>query len=197
MQGSGNECCKLCNNKPRHKAKSIGRSIASTARSFVPTSMPLGQKGDQNQEALGKSQGGFSTKLHLRAEGKGKPMTLVLSAGQRHETTRFEALMEQGAVKRVGRGRPKLRPKRVLGDKAYSSRKIRHYLKQRGIGYTIPRRIDETRTGPFNRALYQERNYVERAINRLKQFRRVATRYEKRAVNFLAMATLATIMLWL
>jgi transposase len=124
-------------------------------------------------------------------------MTFVLTAGQRHETTRFEVLMEQGAVKRSGRGRPKLRPKRVLGDKAYSSRKIRRYLKRRGIGYTIPRRCDETRTGPFNRALYKERNSVERLINRLKQFRRVATRYEKRAVNFLAMVTLAGILLWL
>src|SRR6266700_364323 len=91
----------------------------------------------------------------------------------------------------------RLRQKRVLGDKAYSSRKIRQYLKRRGIGYTIPRRSNETRTGPFNRALYKERNYVERLINRLKQFRRVATRYEKRAVNFLAMVTLASIMLWL
>lgn len=124
-------------------------------------------------------------------------MTVVLTVGQRQETTKFEVLMEQGAVKRVGRGRPKLGPKRVLGDKAYSSRKIRHYLKRRGIGDTIPRRIDETRTGPFNRALYKERNYVERAMNRLKQFRRVATRYEKRAVNFLGMVTLASLMLWL
>jgi transposase len=105
--------------------------------------------------------------------------------------------MEQGAVKRAGRGRPKVRPKRVLGDKAYSSRKIRHYLKKRGIAYTIPRRSDETRTGPFNRAVYKKRNCVERTINRLKQFRRVATRYEKRAVNFLAMVTLASILLWL
>jgi transposase len=124
-------------------------------------------------------------------------MTVVLTAGQRHETTKFEALMEHGAVKRAGRGRPKLRPKRVLGDKAYSSRKIRRYLKRRGSGYTIARRIDEMRTGPFNRALYKERNYVERAINRLKQFRRVATRYEKRAANFLAMVTLACILLWM
>jgi transposase len=124
-------------------------------------------------------------------------MTVLLTAGQRHETTKFEALMEQGAVKRSGRGRPRLRPKRVLGDKAYSSRKIRQYLKRRRIGFTMPRRCDETRTGPFNRTLYKERNYVERAINRLKQFRRVATRYEKRAVNFLAVVTLATIMLWL
>ena len=124
-------------------------------------------------------------------------MTFVLTAGERHESTKLEALMEQGAVKRVGRGRPKVRPKRVLGDKGYSSRKNRHYLKRRGIGYTIPRRRNETRTGPFNRTLYKERNYVERLINRLKQFRRVATRYEKRAINFLAMVTLASILLWL
>ena len=124
-------------------------------------------------------------------------MTFVLTAGQRHETTKLEALMEQGALKRVGRGRPKVRPKRILGDKGYSSRKIRQYLKHRGIGYTIPRRRNETRTGPFNRTLYKERNYIERLLNRLKQFRRVATRYEKRAVNFLAMVTLASILLWL
>nr|WP_201360144.1 transposase [Dictyobacter formicarum] len=65
------------------------------------------------------------------------------------------------------------------------------------MGYTIARSCDETRTGPFNRALYKERNVVERTINRLKHFRRVATRYEKRAVNFLAMVTLACILLWL
>jgi transposase len=124
-------------------------------------------------------------------------MTFLLTAGQYHEATQLEALMEQGSIKRVGRGRPKVRPQRVLGDKAYSSRKIRRYLKRRGIDYTIPRRSNETRTGPFNRALYKQRNFVERTINRLKQFRRVATRYEKRAANFLAMVTVASIMLWL
>jgi transposase len=124
-------------------------------------------------------------------------MTFVLTAGQQHESTQLEVLMEQGAVKRVGRGRPRVRPKRVLGDKGYSSRKIRQYLKRRGIGSTIPRRLNDPRTGPFNRALYKERNYVERLINRLKQFRRIATRYEKRAVNFLAMVTIASLLLWL
>jgi len=179
------------------RADRLGEALRRWDGDTSPSTCGWGKKGEQNQEALGKSQGGFSTKLHLRAEGKGKPMTFVLTAGERHESTKLEALMEQGAVKRVGRGRPKLRPKRLLGDKAYSSRKIRRYLKRRGIGYTIPRRIDETRTGPFNRALYKERNYAERLINRLKQFRRVATRYEKRAANFLAMVTLASIMLWL
>jgi transposase len=148
-------------------------------------------------EALGRSQGGFSTKVHLRAEGNGKPMAIVLTPGERHETTAFERLMDLGAVKRVGPGRPKLRPRRIVGDKGYSSGKIRAYLRQRGVRYTIPRRTNERRTGPFDRVLYRERNRVERLINRCKQFRRLATRYEKRAENYHGMWVLAAILLWL
>ena len=76
-------------------------------------------------EALGRSQGGFSTKIHLRSAGDQQLMTFVLTPGQRHEAIGFEALMAGGAVKRSGRGRPKQRPGRVVGDKAYSSRHIR------------------------------------------------------------------------
>ena len=124
-------------------------------------------------------------------------MTIVLTPGERHEATAFEALMEQGAVKRPGRGRPKLRPTRVVGDKGYSSRKIRGYLRRHGMRITIPRKTNERRTGPFDRALYRERNRVERLINRFKQFRRLATRYEKRADNYHGMWVLAAILLWL
>jgi transposase len=126
---------------------------------------------------------GFSTKLHLRAEGQGKPMVLRLTAGHRHEQTMFEPLMEAGRVKRRGGGRPGPRPKRVVGDKGYSSGRIRRYLRRKGIGGVIPHKRNEHRHGRFDRAAYRERNRVERLINRLKQFRRVATRYEKRAVN--------------
>jgi transposase len=124
-------------------------------------------------------------------------MTIVLTPGQRHEALVVETLLEQGAVKRPGRGRPKLRPKRVVGDKGYSSRKIRAYLRRRGIRHTIPRKRNERRTGPFNRTLYRERNRVERLINRFKQFRRLATRYEKRADNYHGMWVIAAILLWL
>lgn len=65
-------------------------------------------------EALGRSQGGFSTKIHLRIQGSGKPMVIRLTPGQRHETTEFEPLMEQGAVKRPGAGHPRVRPLRVF-----------------------------------------------------------------------------------
>lgn len=148
-------------------------------------------------EALGRSQGGFSTKIHVRAEGGGHPITFVVTAGQRHESVVFEALMEQGAIKRVGGGRPKRHPQRLVADKGYSSRKIRLYLRQHGIRVTIPHKRNEYRTGSFSRTWYRTRNRVERLINRLKQFRRVATRYENRAENYLSMIMLATIVLWL
>ena len=71
------------------------------------------------------------------------------------------------------------------------------YLRRRGIRYTIPRKSNEHRGGKFDKSLYRLRNRVERCINRLKQFRRIATRYEKKAENYLAMLTLASIMMWL
>ena len=129
----------------------------------------------QPDEALGRSQGGFSPKIHLRAEGGGKPITFLITAGQRHEQSVFETLMERGAVKRAGRGRPRIRPDRVAGDKGYSSRTIRRYLRTRGIGAVIPRQKRERRTW-FDRSAYRRRAWVERLMNRLKGFRRIATR---------------------
>ena len=124
-------------------------------------------------------------------------MTLVLTPGQQHERTVLIPLLEQGSVKRQGRGRPRLRPRRVVGDKGYSRRAIRRYCRRRGIRYTIPRRRTERRTGPFDRALYRTRNQVERLINRCKQWRRLATRYDKRAGNYRAFWLLAATIAWL
>jgi transposase len=151
----------------------------------------------QQREALGRSHGGFSTKIHLRCDGNGLPITFLLTVGERHEAVVFEQLMEQGALKRAGAGRPRLRPKRLRGDPAYSSGKIRRYLRRRGIRITIPRKDNERRRGTFDKTLYRQRNQVERCFNRLKQSRRIATRYEKNAENYLAMLTLASIMMWL
>jgi transposase len=132
----------------------------------------------------------------VRAEGQGKPLAFVLQPGQQHESQAFEPLMEQGAVRRR-RGRPRTRPRRVVGDKAYSNRRIRHWLRHHNIRSTIPRKRDERRRGHFDKTIYKLRARVEQLINRLKQFRRIATRYEKRAKHYLAMVTIGAIVLWL
>lgn len=125
-------------------------------------------------------------------------MTHVLTAGQRHEAPQTAALLERGAVTRPGRGRPRIRPDRVVGDKGYTGRPVRTYLRRRGIGAVIPRRANESRRGVrFDRAAYRERNRVERLINRLKQHRAIATRYEKLEVSYHALLTIACILLWL
>jgi transposase len=151
----------------------------------------------KGHQALGYSRGGFSTKINVRCEPDGKPMTFVLTPGQRHDTIGFVPLMEQGEVNRAGPGRPKQKPDRVVGDRGYSYKDNRAYLRRRGIRHTIPRRPDHQRRGPFNKTYYKMRNRVERLINRLKQFRRIATRYEKLAENYLAMLHIGSILLWL
>jgi transposase len=121
----------------------------------------------------------------------------VLTPGQQHEATVFERLLEQGAVRRAGRGRPRVRPKRVVGDKAYTGRRYRAYCRRRGIRHTIPHQSGEHRRGPFDRAAYRQRNRVERLINRCKQFRSLATRYDKRADSYRTLWVIAATILWL
>jgi Transposase DDE domain len=112
-------------------------------------------------EALGRSQGGFSTKIHLRAEGNGKPITAVLTGGERHEQVALEAVLDQGAIRRQGRGRPRLRPRRVAGDKGYSSPTARRRLRRRGITPVIPTTKGQPRQPDFDRQAYRERNRIE------------------------------------
>ncbi|GAA2326928.1 IS5 family transposase [Streptomyces caniferus] len=164
--------------------------------------------GDQISECLGRSRGGFTTKIHLAAEGRCRPLGLVLTPGHYGDGPLLERVLEQVSVPRTGVGRPRSRPDHVLADKAYTSRKNRRYLRRRGIRHTIPERLDQQRhrhnrgsdggrpTG-FDSERYKKRNTVERAVNRLKGFRAVATRYEKRAYVYLGTVTVATLMIWL
>jgi transposase len=145
----------------------------------------------------------LSTKLHLRTDGHGRPMVLRVTPGQRHEVTQLERLLEGGAVKRSGPdgrpgpGRPRTRPAKLAGDKGYSYPSARRLLRRRGITAVIPTKSDQPRQAHFDRTAYRGRNRVERCVGRLKQFRRIATRYDKRAVNYLAWATLAAALIWL
>ena len=117
--------------------------------------------------------------------------------GQRHEAVLFAQLLESGAVKRRGPGRPTHRPPRMMGDQGYSRRRMRQYARPHGIRITSPRQRTEGRTGPFNRVRYRLRNRLERLMNRGKPCRRLATRDEKRAVNYPAMWLIAATILWL
>jgi transposase len=145
----------------------------------------------------------LSTKLHLRTDGHGRPLVLLVTPGQRHEVTQLQWLLDGGGVKhsqphgRPGRGRPRKRPAKLAGDKGYSFLSARRLLRRRGISAVIPTKSDQRRLPRFDRAAYRGRNQVERSVGRLKQFRRVATRYDKRAVNYLAWVTLAAAVIWL
>lgn len=153
------------------------------------------KKSSPEREALGRSRGGFSTKIHLRCEGTGKLITFLLTPGQESDIEQAKPLMEKGSIRRRS-GQRRLRPQRLVADKGYTSRAFRNYLHRYHIRCTIARRSNEHHRGSFDKQHYKKRNIVERLINRLKQFRRIATRYEKRASNFAAMITIASIFLF-
>jgi transposase len=146
---------------------------------------------------LGKSQGGFSTKVHLKADGAGTPLTVLLTPGQQHESTVVASLLHQGAIRRPGRGRPRIRPCRASGDKGSTGRRTRASLRHRGSRQTIPTLSTEHRSGPFDRATYRRRHLIDNLIARCKQSRALATRYDKPAESFRAAWVIVMTILWL
>ncbi|MGO4749632.1 IS5 family transposase, partial [Streptomyces sp. 2MCAF27] len=154
----------------------------------------------------GRSRGGLTTKIHLACDGRGRPLAFVLTAGQAGDAPAFTEVMARLRVSRR-RGRPRTRPDVVLADRAYSSRAIREHLRRRGIRAVIPFPADQRghrlrrgsrggRPPAFDRETYKRRNTVERCINRLKQWRGIATRYEKTATVYPAGLHIAGIFLW-
>ena len=133
---------------------------------------------------------------------------MLVTAGQRHESTQLGSLLDAIRVPRPGVGRPRKRPTHLVADRGYSYTTCRRLLRQRRIAHTIPERSDQqqarARRGArggrpplVDPARYRQRNVVERAIARLKQHRAIATRYEKLAETYHALLTIAAILLWL
>lgn len=159
-------------------------------------------------EALGRSRGGLSSKIHLAVDGRGLPMSVILTPGQAGDNPQLLPLLDQVAVGRDGPGRPRKRPERVLADKAYSHPSTRAAMRKRGIAFTSPEKSDQIarrqakgsrggRPPRFDPDIYADRNVVERCFNRLKQFRDLATRYAKRAAYYRSEILIAAIVLWL
>lgn len=132
-------------------------------------------------EALGRSRGGFSTKIHVACDGLGKPVKIILTPGQDHDVTQGPALIAGGGAKKK------------VADKAYDSNQFIEAIQSTGAEAVIPPRSNRTEERSYDKESYKERNVVERFINTIKQCRRVATRYEKTARNFLAVVQLASI----
>jgi transposase len=152
--------------------------------------------GEPHDHALGRSSGGLTTKIHFAADSRCRPLAFVLTPGQAGDAPAFEPVMNRLRVPRQT-GRPRITSDVVLADKAYSSRAIRRHLRRRGIRAVIPQPADQvanrkrrgrlgSRPPAFDREAYKQRNTVERCINKLKQGRDLAIRYDKSATTHLA-----------
>lgn len=131
---------------------------------------------------MGRSRGGLTTKIHARVDAKGRPIRLLISPGNDHDVTCAEALLD-GLEKRAV----------VIADKGYDADRVRIYIKAQGAFANIPNRSNRKKKFRWKKAIYRERNHVERFFNKLKQFRRIATRYDKLGATFLAFIQLAAV----
>ncbi|SMX82910.1 Transposase [Brevibacterium linens ATCC 9172] len=211
---------------PTLPATSIGTS-PSMARSIVPTSTQRTRPAltktqgatsnyknltDQETEpaghGIGRSRGGLTTKIHHAVDGKGRPLAIVITGGQRHDGAIMPEVLADIRVPRVGPGRARTRPNSVLADRAYGSRANREYLRTRRVKAVIPEKSTQItarrnrgtcggRRPAFNAVAYRNRNVVERSFAYAKQWRGLATRYDKLAIVYRAAVVISAILTWL
>ena len=131
---------------------------------------------------MGRSRGGLTTKIHARVDGKGRPVRLLISPGNDHDVTCAAALLE-GLDRRAV----------VIADKGYDAASVRSCIRDQGAIPNIPNRSNRKKKFRWKKAIYRQRNHVERFFNKLKQFRRIATRYDKLGATFFAFIQLAAI----
>ncbi len=146
---------------------------------------------EPQDHALGRSQGGFGTKVHLVCDGHGILLAVWLTPGQRHESQAFAIVLLRAKRPRLA-GRRRW-PRRLAADKGYSYPGIRAWLRRRHIKGVIPSRADQVREETFDRAAYRRRNLIERVVGWYKECRALGTRYEKLAVDYLALWMIAII----
>jgi putative transposase len=158
--------------------------------------------------AIGRSRGGLTTKIHQLCDGTGRPLVVLLGPGQGSDSRMFPHLLAAVRVARVGPGRPRTTPDLVMGDKAYPSRAHRALLRERGIKAVIAEPADQQanrkrrgsaggRPPSFDADKYKQRHVIECAFSDIKQWRALATRYDKLALAYRAGVLLRAIVIWL
>lgn len=135
--------------------------------------------------AIGRSKGGRTTKIHAVTDGQGRPIVLAVTPGNKSDYTPAQDCI--GAVPPA---------KHLIADKGYDSNALRDWLKRRGTQPVIPPRSNRKVQLRYDKKLYRERNRIERSFGRLKDFRRVATRFDRNVTNFMAALCLAAVVIW-
>lgn len=146
---------------------------------------------EPQDHALGRSQGGLGTKVHLVCDGHGILLAVWVTPGQRHESQAFVIVLLR--AKRPRRAGRRCWPRRIGADKGYSYPDIRAWLRRHHLGEVIPTRKDQTRQESFDRAAYRRRSLIEQVVGWYKECRALGTRYEKLAVNYVALWMVAII----
>ena len=139
-----------------------------------------------DDSARGRSRGGLTTKIHALVDAEGRPIKLGLPPGQNNDSTKALPLLDD-----LDKGST------LLADRAYDTDAIRAFADERGAWANIPPKSNRNDSFAFSRWVYRQRNLVERFFNKIKQFRGIATRYDRKAENFLAAIKLVAVRLWL
>lgn len=145
----------------------------------------IGWKRGQQTQAIGRSRGGRNTKIHAIADAKGRLLSLILTGGEAHDCPVAKDLIRRCQA-----------AEQLLGDKAYDSADLREDLEERGTKPVIPNKSNRKQPFSFNKKTYKQRHRIENAFCRLKDFRRIATRYDKLARNFFASICLVVAIVW-
>ena len=153
-----------------------------------PTNTVLGlKKNTPSDEAIGRSAGGLSTKIHVTCDALGNPTEFHLTPGQDHDLEGADALMDRLTQADA-----------VLADKAYDAdERVRNKLQEKGCRAVIPPRSNRNYPSNYDKDLYQSRHLIENFFAKLKQYRAIATRYDKTSTNFLGAIYMASIVIWL
>ena len=143
------------------------------------------KSGGQEQQALGRSRGGFSTKIHIAVDALGNPLRLILTAGQRHDSPQAAALIADFEMQAL------------IADKGYDSDALINAVTARGIHAVIPPKKNRLEMREYDQHLYRERHLIECFIGKIKHYRRVFSRFEKLSKNYMGFLSFVSALIWL